>query len=215
MADAFRVRGDRPRVSGWPERLFMLEPSLDSRRLLGPPYAAQYPSSGGLIPASSIFVARIGGSSHAQFCCIVGVASPWTMFDIRTCSLPSSKWLSLLDHHTHHQQPSQLINLDTQQPPTQIVKMKSFFAALSLVAALASAGPVAIEKSSSKSPLTVRLVRDGNTGVKARFCNSGNVRLKLFTPGTILDEAPVEKVAVYKGGEFLARFRCANLEAKT
>ncbi|KAF9870635.1 hypothetical protein CkaCkLH20_11941 [Colletotrichum karsti] len=94
--------------------------------------------------------------------------------------------------------------------------MKSFFAALALVAAMAAASPVSSPVSSSvsrpvpsaspvtterksTSPIQLKLVRTGNTGIKAHFTNCGNSSLKLFTPGTILDSTPVEKLAVYKG----------------
>ncbi|KAL0938306.1 deuterolysin metalloprotease [Colletotrichum truncatum] len=78
--------------------------------------------------------------------------------------------------------------------------MKSYLAALPLIVPLVSASPVTLGRRNS-DPLDLELSRDGNTGVKATITNAGNIELKLFVPGTILDKSPVEKVAVYSGND--------------
>ncbi|OLN87408.1 Neutral protease 2-like protein 3 [Colletotrichum chlorophyti] len=71
-----------------------------------------------------------------------------------------------------------------------------FFAGLTLLAALVSAGPVAVDISKRNEPLEIVLKRVGNTGIKATLKNAGDEPLKLFTAGTFLDTAAVEKLTV-------------------
>ncbi|KAK1985235.1 deuterolysin metalloprotease [Colletotrichum cereale] len=73
-----------------------------------------------------------------------------------------------------------------------------FFTGLTLLASLVSANPVNVTNSNGSAPLEVRLKRGSdNTGVKIILSNRAKEALKLFTPGTVLDKAAVEKVAVY------------------
>lgn len=79
--------------------------------------------------------------------------------------------------------------------------MKSFFTALPLLASLVAAGPVSIEKRDINSvQLLLNITSIGNTGVEAALTNPSDLELKLFATGTILDSAPVEKVAVFSKG---------------
>ncbi|GKT62923.1 deuterolysin metalloprotease [Colletotrichum tofieldiae] len=78
-----------------------------------------------------------------------------------------------------------------------------FFTGLTLLASLVSASPFDIVK--RDEPLQAKLIRgSGNTLVKIALTNSGKSAIKLFTPGTILDKAAVEKVAVYSNQTRLA-----------
>ncbi|KAF6809368.1 deuterolysin metalloprotease [Colletotrichum sojae] len=81
--------------------------------------------------------------------------------------------------------------------------MKSYFAALPLLASLAAAGPVSAEKRDTTPlvELLLNITSIGNTGLEAALTNPGSSELKLFATGTILDSAPVEKVAVFNKGK--------------
>lgn len=72
-----------------------------------------------------------------------------------------------------------------------------FLASLSAIVSLASAASVDLAK--RNTPLEVKLVQNGNSGVHAALTNTGSEDLKLFTTGTFLDENAVEKVEVYAG----------------
>lgn len=72
-----------------------------------------------------------------------------------------------------------------------------FLASLSAIISLASAASVDVGKRST--PLEVKLVQNGNSGVHAALTNNGSEDLKLFTTGTFLDENAVEKVEVFSG----------------
>ncbi|KAH6675245.1 neutral protease [Plectosphaerella plurivora] len=69
--------------------------------------------------------------------------------------------------------------------------------ALSLFAAVATSASVDLRR--RDTPLDVRLVQTGNSGVHASLTNTGSDDLKLFTAGTFLDENAVEKVQVFSG----------------
>lgn len=68
----------------------------------------------------------------------------------------------------------------------------------SLLVAVAAAASVGVVRRST--PLDVRLVQKGNSGILASLTNTGSDDLKLLKTGTFLDENPVEKVQVYSGG---------------
>ncbi|KAG9253438.1 Deuterolysin metalloprotease family-domain-containing protein [Emericellopsis atlantica] len=70
-----------------------------------------------------------------------------------------------------------------------------FFAALAM-AAMAVAAPT---EKRAPTPLDVKLELVGNSEVKATVTNTGKNNLKLFSTGTFLDDAPVEKVSVLSG----------------
>lgn len=72
-----------------------------------------------------------------------------------------------------------------------------FLSNLSLFASLASAASIARRD----APLNVQLEMISNTGVQATITNTGNEDLKIFKTGTFLDNSPVEKVQVFKGGK--------------
>ncbi|KAK2001525.1 deuterolysin metalloprotease [Colletotrichum falcatum] len=79
-----------------------------------------------------------------------------------------------------------------------------FFAGLTLLVSLVSADPLNTTSSnpgndtSSSAPLEVTLKRGrDNTGVQILITNKSKMAMKLFKPGTVLDKAAVEKVAVY------------------
>ncbi|KAK2014626.1 deuterolysin metalloprotease [Colletotrichum eremochloae] len=95
-----------------------------------------------------------------------------------------------------------------------------FFTSFTLLASLVSANPMDVTKSASPlnitksvnsvnttnstGPLEVRLLRGtDNTGVKISVSNRGKKALRLFKPGTILDKAAIEKVAVFSDDERL------------
>lgn len=71
-----------------------------------------------------------------------------------------------------------------------------FFNSLSVLASLAGAASIARRD----APLSVQLEMVSNTGVQATITNTGNEDLKIFKTGTLLDNSPVEKVQVFKGG---------------
>lgn len=71
-------------------------------------------------------------------------------------------------------------------------------AVLSLFATVATSAAVDLRR--RDTPLDVRLVQTGNSGVHASLINIGPDDLKLFTAGTFLDENAVEKVQVFAGG---------------
>lgn len=71
---------------------------------------------------------------------------------------------------------------------------------LAVLAALAVASPIDIQK--RDSPLKVVLTTSQQlAAVDAEITNTGAVDLSLLTLGSILSEAPVEKVDVYLDGE--------------
>ncbi|TQN71540.1 Neutral protease 2-like protein [Colletotrichum shisoi] len=71
-----------------------------------------------------------------------------------------------------------------------------FFTGITLLASIVSANP--IELFGRDEPLQAKLLRGaGNTLVKIALTNAGKSAIKVFVPGTILDKAAVEKVAVY------------------
>ncbi|EKG17402.1 Peptidase M35 deuterolysin, partial [Macrophomina phaseolina MS6] len=70
-----------------------------------------------------------------------------------------------------------------------------FSAGFSLVmAAMASATAINLNK--RDTPLDVKLEMISNSEVKATVTNKGLSALKLYKTGTILDQAPVEKVEI-------------------
>ncbi|CCF47614.1 hypothetical protein CH063_15936 [Colletotrichum higginsianum] len=71
-----------------------------------------------------------------------------------------------------------------------------FFTGIAFLASIVSANP--IELFGRDEPLQAKLIRGaGNTLVKIALTNAGKSAIKVFVPGTILDKAAVEKVAVY------------------
>jgi deuterolysin len=68
------------------------------------------------------------------------------------------------------------------------------------ILAVASLGRALSTKSiAGDSFLDVKLEMTGNTAVEATITNTGVTAIKLFKTGTILDDASVEKVKVYRG----------------
>lgn len=77
-----------------------------------------------------------------------------------------------------------------------------FFAVFTLLASLVSASPIDLAQRDTATPLQANITKNGNTAVKIALKNIGKTDLKLFTPGTVLDTAAVEKVAVFNGGKY-------------
>lgn len=75
-----------------------------------------------------------------------------------------------------------------------------FFTGLTLLASLVSASPIELAQRDTATPLQANITKNGNTAVKIALKNISKNDLKLFTPGTVLDTAAVEKVAVFSGG---------------
>lgn len=88
-----------------------------------------------------------------------------------------------------------------------------FLASVSVLASLAGAASIDMGKRAD-SPLEVKLELVGNTEVKASITNNGEVELKLFKTGSILDEVPVEKVGVFQANNKLP-FEGIKLRALT
>ncbi|KAK0380363.1 deuterolysin metalloprotease [Colletotrichum limetticola] len=78
-----------------------------------------------------------------------------------------------------------------------------FFTGLTLLASLVSASPIELAQRDTATPLQANITKNGNTAVKIALKNIGKTDLKLFTPGTVLDTAAVEKVAVFNGDDRL------------
>ncbi|KXH67433.1 deuterolysin metalloprotease [Colletotrichum salicis] len=74
-----------------------------------------------------------------------------------------------------------------------------FSAGLTILASLVSASPIELAKRADATPLTANITKNGNTGVNITVTNNSEDDIKIFTPGTVLDTAAVEKVAVFDG----------------
>lgn len=80
--------------------------------------------------------------------------------------------------------------------------MKSF-AALALFGALVAAAPVDNQNNTTSTNITTILTHEPDTTTaQLAITNNGNETLRCFVPGSILDDAPVEKVVVSTNGEF-------------
>ncbi|KAI0016258.1 neutral protease 2-like protein [Xylariomycetidae sp. FL0641] len=71
-----------------------------------------------------------------------------------------------------------------------------FLSSFTLLASMASAASVGSKRA---TPLDVQLEMVGNSQVKATITNNGAEALKVLKAGSILDNAPVEKVQVFQG----------------
>lgn len=72
------------------------------------------------------------------------------------------------------------------------------FIALAIVVGSAMAAP-SLNKTPSPTPdarLDVKLEPVGNSEVKAVITNNGKDDIRIFKPGTMLDESPIQKVKV-------------------
>ncbi|KAJ0385798.1 hypothetical protein COL922a_005602 [Colletotrichum nupharicola] len=78
--------------------------------------------------------------------------------------------------------------------------MKSF-AALALFGALVAAAPVSNQNNTTSTNITTILTHEPDTTTaQLAITNNGNETLRCFVPGSILDDAPVEKVVVSTNG---------------
>lgn len=59
-----------------------------------------------------------------------------------------------------------------------------------------------IERASSPRGLSIGLKNVGNSAVRATIKNTGPEPLRLFTPGSLLDDSPIEKTEVFFGCKF-------------
>lgn len=73
------------------------------------------------------------------------------------------------------------------------------------LAFIVSALGAAIDTAGASSPgaLRVSLKASGNSAVKAVIKNTGPQPLRLYTPGSLLDDNPIEKTEVYSGCKFI------------
>lgn len=64
---------------------------------------------------------------------------------------------------------------------------------------------VNIERATSPQALSVELESSGNSAVKATITNTGPEPLRLYTPGSLLDDSPIEKTEVFSGCKFILK----------